>query len=77
MTQSAAHGGYTLRIGSELRGVVPAFALGVGTYTLCYVEERVEGTVHLKPGGGASCSYNSNGVSKWLNPPIEFVTART
>ena len=69
------HGGYALRISGQLRGDVPAFAPGVGSFRVCYVEERVEGTVYIKQDHASSCGFSSSGSIKWLNPPIQFATA--
>jgi hypothetical protein len=64
--------GYTLRVDGDLRTVASTFALSApAAYRVCYVEERVGGTVTL----ATSTARNCNNALKVLNAPIEFATA--
>ena len=45
VAHSSTLGGFSLHVNGELRAVVADFSLGSGTYHICYVEERVLGTV--------------------------------
>ena len=69
-------GGFTFHIGGELRTLASSFALGVGEWTVCYVEERVQGTLELRAGSGSTCKrFGSNGQLRVRNPPLAFASA--
>ena len=67
----SAHGGVSLRVGGMVRAEVASFALSTpATYILCWVEERVGGTIELVQEGG-----NCKNAETMTNPPIDFGSA--
>lgn len=82
-------GTYALRVDGVLRTMAAAFPLwersaddmtpiSSSTFKVCWVEERVGGSIDLAMGNAACKNFNDwtkNGRNKALNPPIDFPSA--
>ena len=75
VAQAPSTQGYTMHVNGKIRGWLATFTLspGVGTYTICWVEERIDGTIAVRQGANANCRRPLENNDLLLsNPPIEF-----
>ena len=58
VAQAPSTQGYTMHVNGKIRGWLATFTLspGVGTYTICWVEERIDGTIAGCARKGARCA---------------------